>query len=433
MAEMTVTSSALTIGLSRGEKIAGLHGDLTIPLAHVCDVDVVADGFANVRGMRAPGLAVSGRIRIGTWRGRGMRMFVVARRGVPAVRVCTVGTAAGADVDQLIVTTDDPAVDAQRVRDALADGRPEFTERAVTFESADGTALTGTLAVPGGGRSGPAALILGGSGRIDRDGDHPRLPIGISRAIAHALARNGVASLRYDKRGIGASGGDYLTAGLYDNVEDAADAVEWLRTTGGFARDAVAVIGHSEGACLAMALGARRGTAPTAVVLLSAPAAVGRDVLLWQTGKAVDGMSRAVRSILRVLRIDVPARQSKALGRLYRGDDDVARLGRRRVNARWLREFLDFDPKPLLRENLPPVLAVTGAKDIQVDPDDLATIAALVPDEVDTARVPDLTHLLRRDPNPPSLHAYREQVRRPVDAEVLALVADWTAGHLRRI
>jgi len=431
MAEMTVMPGALTVALSRGEKIAALRGDVRIPMSQVRDVDVVADAFTNIRGWRAPGLAIPGRVRIGTWRGGGLRTFVVAHRGVPAVRVHTVGTAAGADVDQVIVTTADAIAAAQRIRDALSAERPEFTEREVTFESGDGTTLSGTLAVPSGGASGPAAVIVGGSGEIDRDGDHARMPIGISRAVAHALARNGVASLRYDKRGVGASDGDFMTAGLGDNVEDAAAAVEWLGTTGGFARDALAVIGHSEGACLAMALGARGG-APAAVVLLAGPAVTGREVLLWQTGKAADGLPTAVRSVLRVLRVDVPARQRKAFDRLARSETDVARLGTRKVNARWFREFLEFDPKPLLRENHSPVLAITGAKDIQVDPDDLAAIADLVPGDVDTVRVPDLTHLLRRDPNPPSLGAYRKLVRDPVDAEVLSLVADWTAGHLPR-
>ncbi|RVW02298.1 alpha/beta hydrolase [Rhodococcus spongiicola] len=433
MAELTVTSTALTIALSRGEKVAGLHGDITIPLEQISCVDVVADAFANMHGFRAPGLGFPGRIRIGTWRGRGSRMFAVARRGVPAVRVRTVGVAAGANFDQVIVCTANATADAQRVRDALSTGRPEFTEEEVSFISGDGTKLVGALAVPSGGGQGPVALILSGSGEIDRDGDHRKMAIGVSRALAHALAENGVASLRFDKRGVGASGGSFLSAGFTDNIADAVAAIEWLRTTGGFARDEVAVIGHSEGACHAVALGADRTADPAAVVLLAGPAATGREVLLWQSGKAVAGLPAAVRAILKVLRIDVRTKQLKALDKLHRSEGDVARLGSRKVNARWFREFLDFDPKPPLRENYSPVLAVTGGKDIQVDPDDLSTIADLVPDEVDTVRVPDLTHLLRRDPNPPSLRAYRKLVREPVDDKVLSLVADWTAGHLRRV
>ncbi|PTR25643.1 hypothetical protein C8K36_10673 [Rhodococcus sp. OK519] len=433
MGELSVQGDRVLLRLSRFERTAGLHGDVTVPIEHVSDVDVVADPFANIRGMRAPGLGIPRRLRIGTWRGGSVRTFVVARSGVPAVRVRTVGRASGAEFDELIVTTPDAIDVSRRIRDARGSGRPGVSERDVTFRSEDGTVLAGTLTVPAGAEAGPVAVILSGSGEMNRDGDHAKLPIGLSRALAEALARNGIASLRYDKRGVPRSGGGYLSAGMSDNLADAAAAVEWLRTTGGFARNAVAVIGHSEGACLAAALGADREVDPAAVVLLACPAVTGREVLLWQSGKAVDGLPGPARAALRLVRVDVKAKQRKALDKLYRTTDDTARMGLRRINARWLREFLDFDPKPILQENSSPVLAITGAKDLQVDPDDLSRIAELVPTEVDTVRVPDLTHLVRRDPGAPSLRNYRRLVREPVDAEVLSLVADWTAGHLRRV
>lgn len=432
MSELNVQSNRLVLRLSGFEKIAALHGDVAIPVDLVRDVDVVADPFANTRGMRAPGLGIPRRLRIGTWRGGGVRTFVVASAGVPAVRVRTLGRTAGAEFDQLLVSTRDAVQVADRIRGVLAAGRPGVSEREVTFRSGDGTVLAGTLTVPAGAETGPVAVILTGSGEMNRDSDHARLPIGVSRALAEALARNGTASLRYDKRGVPKSGGDYLSTGLSDNLADAAAAVEWLRTAGGFVRDAVAVIGHSEGACLAAALGADREVDPAAVVLIACPAVTGREVLLWQSAKAADSLSAPVRSVLRLLRIDVKAQQRKALDKIARSTGDTARMGLRRVNARWLREFLDFDPKPLLREIRSPVLAITGAKDLQVDPDDLSAIADLVPAEVDTVRVPDLTHLVRRDAGPPSLRAYRRLVREPVDPKVLSLVADWTAGHLPR-
>lgn len=433
MGELSVLDDRLVLRLSRFERIAGLHGDLAVPVEQVRDVDVVVDAFANTRGLRAPGLAVPRRLRIGTWRGGGVRTFVVAHAGAPAVRVRTVGRSAGAEFDELIVTHPDAVEVAGRIREILDAGRPGMSEREVTFRSGDGTVLAGTLTVPAGAEAGPVAVILTGSGEMNRDGDHAKLPIGISRALAEALARNGTASLRYDKRGVPPSGGDYLSTGMTDNLADAVAAVEWVRTTGGFVRDAVAVIGHSEGACLAAALGADREVDPAAVVLIACPAATGREVLLWQTAKGVDALPAPVRAVLGLLRIDVKAKQRKTIDRLYRTSGDTARVGLRRVNARWFREFLDFDPKPLLQKNRAPVLAITGAKDLQVDPDDLAAIADLVPEEVDTVRVPDLTHLVRRDTAPPSLRAYRRLVREPVDPKVLSLVADWTAGHLRRV
>ena len=77
-----------------------------------------------------------------------------------------------------------------------------------------------------------------------------------------------------------------------------------------------------------------------------------------------------------------------------------------------------------------PVLAVTGDKDIQVDPDDLDVVRRLVPGRTEIHRVPDLTHLLRRDPGRPSLGSYRRLLRQPVDPGVLTLVADWLARTL---
>ncbi|BAH48689.1 alpha/beta hydrolase family protein [Rhodococcus opacus] len=433
MAEIRVSASEVRLALSRFERFAGLHGNVAVPMPLIRGAEVIADPFANIRGVRAPGLGIPRRLCIGTWRGRGVRSFVAARAGVPAIRVRTLGRGAGAEFDELIVTVSDPGHVVAQIRDVLDPGRVRAVEREVRFRSGDGTLLAGTATVPAGAEGGPAAVILTGSGRLDRDGDHAKLPIGVSRALADALARAGVASLRYDKRGVARSGGDYLSTGLSDNIADAAAAVDWLRTTGGFGRSSIAVIGHSEGACLAVALGADRGVDPAAVVLLACPAVTGRQVLQWQSGEAVDGLPSAVRVVLRALRIDVKERQRVALEKLSRTTTDAARMGGRRVNARWFREFLDFDPKPLLRENLAPVLVITGAKDVQVDPEDLAVIAELVPGGADTVQVPDLTHLIRRDADPPSLRAYRRLVRDAVDPEVLSLVADWTAGHLRRV
>ena len=99
----------------------------------------------------------------------------------------------------------------------------------VTISSA-GYTLAGTVVLPGSAAGGtdqaggvdqpfPAALILPGSGPIDRDGDHKRLPLGVSRALAEALADHGIASLRYDKRGTGSSEGEFLPTGLLDKID----------------------------------------------------------------------------------------------------------------------------------------------------------------------------------------------------------------------
>jgi hypothetical protein len=101
MATLTITADRLHLHLTTAEKVVGLHGDVDVPLAAVRDVRVEPDALAAVSGLRAPGLSLPTRTKIGTWRGRGRRRFIVARRGMPAVRVAL----DGAGYDELLVST----------------------------------------------------------------------------------------------------------------------------------------------------------------------------------------------------------------------------------------------------------------------------------------------------------------------------------------
>lgn len=293
--------------------------------------------------------------------------------------------------------------------------------------------LSATLALPEGAGPFPAAVLVSGSGPLDRDGNHRKGRFDVSRQLAVALAERGVASLRYDKRGVGRTPGDWRAVGFHDNVDDAAAAVAMLPAVPEVRDDAVFVIGHSEGALIATALAARAaavdaaapGVRPAGVVLLAGAARPGEEVLLWQTQALAPSLPRPVRLVLRLLRVDLTAKVAANHARVKATTTDVARLGPTRVNARWLREFMAYDPAPDLARIDVPVLAVTGAKDLQVPPGDLPRIAELAGAE--THELPDVTHTLRAQPGPPALSRYKEELRRPVDAGVLRLVADWVA------
>jgi alpha/beta superfamily hydrolase len=82
--------------------------------------------------------------------------------------------------------------------------------------------------------------------------------LGVSQQLAHALAAVGVATLRFDKRGVGQSPGDWRAAGLFDNVDDAEAALAWLTRQPDVEGERVFLIGHSEGAVVATALAARQ-------------------------------------------------------------------------------------------------------------------------------------------------------------------------------
>jgi hypothetical protein len=121
MASITFTDQELHLTLTRREKVAALHGDIRVPLSAITEVRVTEDPVGAARGLRAPGLNWPGRTKIGTWRGRGRRQFLVARRGVPAVLVGLRGTT----FDELVVSLPDARGVADALRARLAP-RPEL-------------------------------------------------------------------------------------------------------------------------------------------------------------------------------------------------------------------------------------------------------------------------------------------------------------------
>ena len=126
---------------------------------------------------------------------------------------------------------------------------------------------------------------------------------------------------------------------------------------------------------------------PAGVVLLAGPAKTGEQTVIWQARRIAPTLPRVARAVLRLLRTTPEEQQRKALRKITATDGDVARLQGVRVSATWFREFLAFDPVPLLARITVPVLAITGDKDLQVDPDDLDIIAATVTGPVTVERI----------------------------------------------
>jgi fermentation-respiration switch protein FrsA (DUF1100 family) len=296
--------------------------------------------------------------------------------------------------------------------------------RELPVRLAGDTVLAGTLSLPDAPAPVPAVAIASGSGPLDRDSNHRRARFDVSRQLAHALAEGGLASLRYDKRGVGESPGDWRRAGLGDNVEDFRAAVQTLADRPEVDPGRVLVAGHSEGALLAASVAAG-GTPVAGAVLLSMSATPGDELLRWQARQIAPTLPAPVRGLLRLFRTDLEAKVAANHEKVRATTTDVARIGGARLNARWTREFLDHDPRDDLRRLAVPVLAVTGAKDLQVDPADLDTVATEVRGPVTIECVPDLTHTLRRQAGPASLRAYRRELREPVDPQLLDLVVRW--------
>ncbi|WP_127125896.1 S9 family peptidase [Georgenia sp. SYP-B2076] len=296
------------------------------------------------------------------------------------------------------------------------------------FRSGDQT-LAGTLTTPDGEGPHPAALLVPGSGPVDRDSNHRRMRLDITRQLSDALVAAGIATFRYDKRGVGESTGRFRAAGFTDNVDDARAALEALAAVPEVDPGALTVVGHSEGALIATVLAAHTTLPVAGVVLLSGSATPGEELLRWQAARIAPTLPKPVRVMLRLLRTDLEARVAKNHAKVKATTTDEARVDGVRINARWTREFMAYDPRPDLGRIAVPVLAVTGGKDVQTDPADLHAIADLVRGPVETHEVPDVSHLLRSQDGPASVNGYKKEIRRPVDKRVLELVVAWVRRH----
>ncbi|MCC8174536.1 MAG: alpha/beta hydrolase, partial [Odoribacter sp.] len=123
-------------------------------------------------------------------------------------------------------------------------------ESEIMLETREGK-LYGTLSIPEGKDSYPLVIIIAGSGPTDRDGNNPQMKNNALKYLADSLRENGVASLRYDKRGIGQSTESLILEKdirIETYVKDASDWIDALNMDARFSK--IFIAGHSEGSLI---------------------------------------------------------------------------------------------------------------------------------------------------------------------------------------
>ncbi len=289
-----------------------------------------------------------------------------------------------------------------------------YREEEVTFDDAAGQVkLAGTLTLPQGAGPFPAVVLVAGSGPNTRN--EPIMAHQLFLVLADHLTRHGIAVLRYDKRGVGASTGDYAKATTQDFANDADAAAAWLRGRKEIDPAKVGLIGHSEGG-LIVPMVAVADPRIDFIVMMAGPGVDGEKVLSEQgrlISKAMGlsaetvAKSSAVRDqLIAIVRAEpdpavaaVKMRAVMAGPAKAQGMSDAAIDAQIAVlNTDWFRYFFNYDPAPGLRKVRQPVLAMIGSKDLQVPPDQNlpALRAALThnPDaEID--ELPSLNHLFQ--------------------------------------
>lgn len=296
---------------------------------------------------------------------------------------------------------------------------------------ANGVRLHGTLTIPDGQAPRAAVLFLHGSGPLDRDENMPGQRLDVFNTLAHHFAGLGIASLRYDKRGCGRSTGDYITAGQDDLKADADACLRHLAEAAPDAR--ICIVGHSEGTLLAARLSLER--AVDGLILISPFLARVEDLLMMQA-RSMEAVLRETRGLAGFLNRSVmaiglapTAGQRRLIRKLRTTSVPTFRHYGRPIEARSLRDLLLLDPSEIYSRVRTPMLLITGEKDIQCDPRDGDRIAGIVGSQATAVTIPNLTHILRRDPDVHTFASYAKLLSLPLDPEVLRLSGDWLAAR----
>jgi uncharacterized protein len=293
-----------------------------------------------------------------------------------------------------------------------------YTAEDVVVKTSAGHTLAGTLTLPKS-RTKPVGAIVTvtGSGAQDRDENIGLEGFRPFRQLADALARRGIAVLRMDDRGTGASGGTFKGSTSADFAEDVRAGLAYLRTRTEIRANRLGVLGHSEGAVIAPMVAEKEATL-RAIVLLAGVAEPARSALHYQLKNQYEHDTKLT-----------PEKRAELIAGIPKRIDDMM------AADPWMKFFLTYNPAATMRRVKTPVLILTGSRDQQAAPEQVALQEAAFKaagNKDVTARVlPDVNHLFVQDTDGfPGNYA---KLPPPVmmRADAVEIIADWVAKRLR--
>ena len=266
----------------------------------------------------------------------------------------------------------------------------DFNEKEIVFKNSfDGTELAGTLTLPDPTGKVPAVLLVHGSGPHNRNlefMDNKKL----FKDLAEYLTTNGIAVLRYDKRGVGMSTGQFLPYDMENFKNDAIAGIKYLKTVGQIDTSKIGVIGISQGGLVVQMMAAQSPDINFAV-MLGSPGIWGKD-FIYSTQKEITKAAGFKEEDIKDMTVifdqlwpflekdqltaDEVYRGKLLLKRLWNYIDNESRKDFGFVDeaidfwfnlyrSETLRNFYNYDPSKNLQRITCPVLAITGDKDVQ--------------------------------------------------------------------
>jgi hypothetical protein len=331
--------------------------------------------------------------------------------------------------------------------DAINAGRVPYVQREIHFANITAhNQIAGTLSLPTGDGPFPAVVLISGTGHNSRDEDvwgHK-----VFLVLADTLTRNGFAVLRYDKRGVGGSSGNYDAATTVDFTSDAEAAVAWLKTQSHIDARHIGVLGHSEGGIIAPAV-ATSDKGVAFVVMIAGPCIRGDKLFVLQSAMTAKAYGAPDDYIAKRKVFD-----EELYNAIISAPSDSAALDRAKalvaqgvadhiVDAKeaetlakddttpWERYFLAYDPAPTLARLTVPVLVLNGSLDVQVPAkENLAAARDALRNNSNATviELPGMNHLLQ-DAKTGAPSEY-DEIEETMSPAALKIITDWLSRRL---
>lgn len=299
--------------------------------------------------------------------------------------------------------------------------------------------IAATMTIPNDGQSNyPTIVLIGGTGGLNRDGNGTGFKSNLYKDLAEWLTTKGFVTLRFDKRGIGKSGGDRNSVGLSGLVDDVATMIRYLKSLDYVSQD-ILLLGHSEG-CIVATLAAERESV-SGLILLSGAGVALKTSMQEQAHFLLDEVKRTkgIKGMLLRLSLNeksVIGKQQKLFERVTATDQDTMRIQLMKFPAKWLREHLAYTDDSL-RDRLVqlsiPTLALTGDRDVQTDVHHLDELDALHAEHIEVQKIRNMDHMLKHFDGEMSIldvkKQYRAQLKEPLHPELQHQLHEWLSHN----
>jgi pimeloyl-ACP methyl ester carboxylesterase len=296
---------------------------------------------------------------------------------------------------------------------------------------ANGFSIAGTLTKPAavGRMRLPTVVLVGGAGPVDRDSSVAGIPI--MSQLAGTLADQGYLVLRYDKRGVGQTGGRTEVATHQDYADDLIGVVKWLARRDDVDSRRIAVAGHSEGGAVAM-IAAAREKKIGALILLDATGTTGADLVLEQQQRELDRLKLSEPEKAQKIALQKQIQAAVVSGN---GWESVPEDMRKLADTPLFRSLLLFNPAEVMPQIKQPILIIQGDLDTQIPPHhaealgDLARARKKGAGPVEVVHIPGVNHLLV-PATTGEVAEYEQLKEKAITPKVATTIVDWLKKEL---